>query len=665
MEQFVLKEKLKEAIGNRTVQAALFHTFNFDPRFFENYVMPLFIPGKDFRDEIIYNKILWRSCLKEGIIPPIAVFCDFFAKENKEGPSLGYDIYCIKTPACKGSVCNFHPKHIFILVKDEKEEESLLMITGSGNITEGGWCENFESFSIKEIKKNKTFPNKTSTNILQEIISATNSAANRTEFLEAEEKINDFLRYVDFKEPYFNSLIESLPEFIEEKIFIDQSVNKVEIISPYFSADKKLVDYLKSRGITKIHCLIPTLRNNEIQLEKQTFLNFHEAGVRWSFWKLYKQKEKDLNRNGEVRNQHAKIYRFFGAKKIYTIVGSANFTNPAWGKFTKINNKSNIESAFLYIENNQECLLSPVSNFNIDNFTFCDASHRNNVDEPALLNRNPPDIDFLLDWKKNSVRIKTKNATEGCSFYNLFNKEPLVNGTCEKELNPQEIKQLIKSLLIQISQPTEEGIAIHAYYPHQINMEVKPLGFHLDASTILKYWEFLDNDFQKEVLTRNLAESATDESGFLNENTFKKKSQLNEIASNFNGLAKLEKFLFPNSIQNVGDRKQKFKDLKYYLLSENIDTLSFYLEDLRKQLSEGKMMKSTYWMITQIVIVNFYNKIEKWEYRSNIDSAEWSAFKKDIRQKKQILQKNSLCTAGIIPDLHQEWVIKQLAKNYG
>lgn len=160
MERIIVRDHIKDLIGNRKVLAALFHTFNFEPRFFENYVMPLFVPEKNFRDEIIHNKILWRHCAKEGIIPPVSVFCDYYAKDNTEAPSLAYDIHCIKLPASKGCITNFHPKHILILVEDDRQSQSLLFITGSGNLTANGWCDNHECFAFHEIKKTKIFPNK-------------------------------------------------------------------------------------------------------------------------------------------------------------------------------------------------------------------------------------------------------------------------------------------------------------------------------------------------------------------------------------------------------------------------------------------------------------------------------------------------------------------------
>src|ERR1043165_9756496 len=119
MQQFVLKEQIREKIEGKKVVAALFYTFNFDPRFFENYVMPLLVPSKTFRDEIIHNKILWRHCQKEGLIPPITVYCDFFAKDNTSAPTLGYDIQCLRIPAAPWAICNFHSKHIFLLLEEE------------------------------------------------------------------------------------------------------------------------------------------------------------------------------------------------------------------------------------------------------------------------------------------------------------------------------------------------------------------------------------------------------------------------------------------------------------------------------------------------------------------------------------------------------------------
>jgi hypothetical protein len=40
------------------------------------------------------------------------------------------------------------------------EIETLLFITGSGNLTPTGWCDNFECFSVLELKPTKNHPNR-------------------------------------------------------------------------------------------------------------------------------------------------------------------------------------------------------------------------------------------------------------------------------------------------------------------------------------------------------------------------------------------------------------------------------------------------------------------------------------------------------------------------
>ncbi|MDP1972854.1 MAG: hypothetical protein Q8J87_07760, partial [Sediminibacterium sp.] len=355
--------------------------------------MPLFVPGKDFRDEVIYNRILWRNCAKEKPIPPIAVFCDYYAKDNTQAPNLGYDIYCLKVPSASGSICNFHPKHIFILVEDEKKIKTLLFITGSGNLTPTGWCDNFECFSILELTANKIYPNRTSTSVLQDYISEVGRIAGLQSLLPAEEIIHEFLRYVDFKHTYYNSLSSPFLEFLEHHgLFTKDSIKEVEIISPYFSKDTSLIQQLQSKGVKRIRCLIPTLRNNEILLDKESFIAFQNAGLEWCFW-------SDKKANEEVRNQHSKIYRFYGKRYCYTFIGSVNFTYPAWIGFSKRNNKGNIESGILYNEQPgiPKLLKKPVD-LDINTLRFIEKEDLENAETTTQFDRNAPNIEFTIDW---------------------------------------------------------------------------------------------------------------------------------------------------------------------------------------------------------------------------------------------------------------------------
>ncbi len=101
MEQYVIIEKLKDLIKQRRVVAALFYTFNFDPKFFENYILTLFLPDVNFSDIEIQNTIFWRKYAAE--LPPVTVYCDFHAKST-DAPSLGYTVKSIDIKTKNGII---------------------------------------------------------------------------------------------------------------------------------------------------------------------------------------------------------------------------------------------------------------------------------------------------------------------------------------------------------------------------------------------------------------------------------------------------------------------------------------------------------------------------------------------------------------------------------
>lgn len=664
MEKIILKEKLSELIGTKKVLAALFYTFNFDPKFFENYIMPILVKdvGKNFSDEEIHNKILWRQCAKENLIPPIAVYCDYYAKDLTNAPCLGYDIQCVKVPSVIGKITNFHPKQILILLED-KNEQYLLFINGSGNITVNGWCDNFECFSYKVIKKNKIQPNRSTANSLQDYINKTNQLKGLKSLLDAEEIINTYLNYVDIDFPFFNNFSQSFTDFIDENIFGNKNeiINEVEIVSPYFSNDNVLLKWLQSKGIPTVKCLVPSLRNNEIQLEKERFINLQDAGLQWCYW-------KNNELNNEVRNQHAKIYKFYGQNKCYTVIGSVNFTNPAWKLYTEKNNTSNIESAILYTEkNNEDKLLKKPTTIDVDAITFIsDKLELENTSAADVFNRNAPDIEFRIDWKNNRLTINANIKSINCSFNEQFGNKKIQHGKYDIQLNTTDIKRLAKNALIKIVVVVGNESKYYSYYANQDSIETKPLGFKLDAFAILKYWEFFDDDYVKDRITRAIAERTTDESGIVDTSKLETKLLLNEMAAHYNGLIRLERFLFPLKNLNQTEQRDQFQNLKYYLLSENIDTLSFYLNDIEQQHKDGKIQNSFYWMLLQIIDKIMYSKAEKCLDKKLIDHKEWSQFIKDIRIKKETFDKLSSVLSAKIPELKQkeEWIKKQIMAEY-
>lgn len=661
MEKLILKEKIGELIGAKKVIAAVFYTFNFDPKFFENYIMPLLISstGKNFNDEEIHNKILWRQLAKENQIPPISVYCDYYAKDQTNAPSLGYDINCLKVPSSKGKIANFHPKQIMILLEDNGVQK-LLFITGSGNMTASGWCDNFECFSYKEISRSKLQPNRSSTNSVQDYINSTNKLAHIPKLLESENLINNFLRYVDIDFQFFNNYSNKFENFLQTNIFEKEIIEEIEIVSPYFSPDHTLLDYLKSKKIKSIKCLIPSLRNNEIQLEKEHFLSLEKVGLEWCHW-------NESNLNTEVRNQHSKIYKLYSATKCYTIIGSVNFTNPAWAIFSDKNNSSNIESAVLYCEKNNGIKLLKRSNLNIDELIFI--SGKVDLENPvsaSSFNRNAPDIDFTIDWKNRKLYIKANIKNQNCIFFELFGSQQIKNGKSKIFIDPLDCKKLAKNSVIQVESVENSKSVVYSYYANQDYIDTKPLGFNLDAYTILRYWQFFDDEFCKESITRSIAEKITDESGVIDISKVETKLLLNEMATHFNGLIRMEKYLFPSKNLNQTEQREQFNNIQYYLLTENIDTLSFYLNDIDNQFKEDKIQKSFYWMILKIVDQMMYAKAEKCSAKRLVDEKIWKQFSKDIKSKRNQFTRIAEDLANNIPDLKQKekWIVEQIVAEY-
>lgn len=649
MQQFVIKEKIEELLKNRKVIAALFHTFNFDPVFFENYVMPLFVPEKSFSNEMLYNKILWRNCMKDGLMPAITVFCDYYAKDNSAAPGLGYDVFCVRTPAVNGAICNFHPKNIFILTEDGKGQQVMLLLTGSGNLTPGGWCDNLECFSVLEIKKDRSYPNKTTTNALQDYISEICQVAGVKKHTDALHLVYDFLRYADFDMPYFSSVFESFPEFLDRTVFEREDISEVEIISPYFATDTLLLDRLKAKSVKKIRCLIPTLRNDEVQMDKQAFVLLQESGVKWCDW-------KKSGMNEEVRNLHAKVYRFYGYERVYTVIGSVNFTHPAWRGYAQRNNQANIESGILYREHTGNAWLQERKHIDVEALRFYEKESLENAEGTAAV-RNAPDLQFTIDWAGHTLQVVAK-ITAPCRFVDLLNEHVLEAGKYVLPLDDADMRVLTKNSLIRIVD--EEG-KVYCYYAQHLHFEVKPLDFRLDAATILKYWQYFDEPFMKDLMSRQLAEQVTDESGVMNEQLQVKDSLLNIMATHFVGLISLERKLF-GKLSTKGEQRAGFGLLKYYLLAHNIDTLRSYWLDIEQQMEEGKIQKSFFWMISQILLTQFYKRALKWEYRSEVDPGEWKFFREAVQAKITQIQKSAATHTRDIKDFDmakREWAIEQ------
>lgn len=651
MKRHILKEQFSQAIGNRKVLAALFYTFNFDPVFFENYVMPLLVPEKKFKNEQIYNTILWRRCAKEGLMPAITVYCDHYAKDGTTAPTLGYEMRCIRLPAASKVLVNFHPKESWILLDDG----TLLQFNGSANITQSGWCENLECVSLTILTKNQ-WPKTSKVNQKQRVIQGIASLSSQKKLSDAELKIFDFLKYTDPTTHFFSSIEVSFEEVLSDLITV-HGICSIEIISPYMYGEANLISFLQQRGVAKIFCLIPALKNNEVLLSRETFEAMKNKGVVWCNWTSNEV-------NDEPRNLHAKMYRLYGVNKTITITGSINFTNPAWKKLQPDRfNQANVESGIIYTEEIQLPLLIPRLNLDIDQMSFIENQNIEASECTDAVGRGAPELTFTIDWGQKKLSFCGKIAKgDRVIFSLLLNHAELLKGNGYFLLSDFDLKLLSKKSLIELKVDHFGTINFYSYYPSQIAIESRPLSFKMGPETILKFWMLGDDEFRKEELTEYIAEHITNESGEIEHTRLDKSSLLNEMAQHFTALVRLEKRLFR---EDITDKEYQLREIRYFLLSENLETIPYYLKNLQQLAGEGAVSNSFFWMVLQIINAKFYQAALNWPYCKRGGQND-KAFKQALKGQCTYIMDLAAEVQINIPGLAEksEWFTEQISKEY-
>ena len=249
MEVGVISKRLEEQVGEREILAAVFTTYVFDPLFFELEVISLLLDNKHpsyVNDSLVKQYLVRDELRKSGM--PIEVFYDapMFAKEQLNSPQMDYLFHGVdlRGPA-------FHPKLIFLLVKNDKGEEKLLIAAGSNNLTYAGWWDNIECQHWVELGYHDT-----QRYDLDRFVACLNYLKSKGRQLDENKEnrraINKILKYLDeckgnnkkgylcFYGPYDNKIpkIDFLSYLKNPaELLHSGSTWKVEIISPFFADD--------------------------------------------------------------------------------------------------------------------------------------------------------------------------------------------------------------------------------------------------------------------------------------------------------------------------------------------------------------------------------------------------------------------------------------------
>ena len=656
MNKFILGEKLKEEINGRRIKAALFHSFNFDPDFFENYLLPLFLPDIPFGDNKIQNTILWKKYQNE--LPPVTVYCDFHAKAQK-GIHLDYTVRTVDIKKVNGVKACFHPKHSSILLDDG----TLLLFIGSNNLTEAGWCINLEGLNFFKLKSGEYFPKEFKNqirNFNQEIPSQ-----NYNEHSPADDLIESFFKKRGYTDEVDFKLLNS-KDFREENnisFFGSFLINlclegndgipfkKIEIVSPYYSSGISMFETLiQTTNCSDISCSIPFENSDLVALDKTLFDNANELGINW-------KAIKGMNETKGHRFNHSKIYQFLGDKKVFILVGSINFTNMAW---KGISQGGNYESAILYTLPAKE-FESILIDYPTDNLSFSGEKPEENLIDSR---EDAFDLSFVIDWVSKEIEIVNNKIGEQKGEIIIDNlSNILINKSKKVLLNEEQLCYFSNTPLIKVK-PQGENYFFY-YYPIHKNINAKPLpsNINLNDTELLQLWMDLEGAKDKVSTLRiidGFIERVMDESGDLNAGELDKTSStLNLMATHLSGLIHLNKKLFTNESLKKPILKKKM--IEYYLFGDNVDTLIGYRKLISKMRKEERLNNGFYWLLLNIIDKTFYQKYLTFELFEDKNQELTTLMHQELRRQIKTIAKeieNDRASAS-----HLKWAEQMLLED--
>lgn len=344
----VLSESFQKYLEGRRVRTAVFFTFSFDPAFFEQEILPVFL-DIPLSQAAPVRLVQLEDELRRRL-DHVAVYYDPRGLvASNEAPRL--DVRRIAV-AMRGGY--FHPKNLFLLTEPEDPDGSqsltLIVATLSANLTEGGWWRNVECCHTEMVEEASAFGFRDD---LLGLFRAVRAACSDAVEHDALEQVRLFVtrctqrdRITDGRLP--SRLLGGRDEFVQ---FLSDATRgrltelNLEVIAPYVDDTEAkplqaLIDAFEPR---ECRVFLPRSSGGGIACSE----SYYEA-VRRMAPACWGQLPKSILQTGRTEQSadrfvHAKVYRFFHPTKRYeaVVVGSINLTGAAHRR------GGNLESAFI------------------------------------------------------------------------------------------------------------------------------------------------------------------------------------------------------------------------------------------------------------------------------------------------------------------------------
>jgi len=352
----VLSEHFSEHMQGRRVLHAVFTTFQLEPAFFEEEVLPVFFDLNFHHVSKIRVAQLEDALRTSGA--KIAIYYDPNGLITSGEGSAKLDIARIPVRRRGGL---FHPKDVLVLVEeleptdDGTHPQHLVVATMSANMTKAGWWQNVEACHVEVLTERAETRLRDG---LAAHIKAIRDMSPDDVDHSALDEIHAFVKRMTMPahrsqdgalRPHFHGGTHSFIDFVADTARDDLRGLNLEIISPFFDGTDEsapLAELLRRFKPAETRILLPRDAAGAAQIPEALHAWVAaQENVSWARLpgELTMTARTDA---AKARRVHAKVYRFFSPhpKREYLIVGSVNLTRPAHQR------GGNVESAMLVYE---------------------------------------------------------------------------------------------------------------------------------------------------------------------------------------------------------------------------------------------------------------------------------------------------------------------------
>lgn len=344
----VLSESFQKYLEDRRVRTAAFLTFSFDPAFFEQQILPVFLDVPLGQATPVRLVQLEEELSRR--LDHVAVYYDPRGLvASSDAPRL--DVRRVPV-AMRGGF--FHPKNIFLITEPKDPEESqarsLIIATLSANLTEAGWWRNVECCHVEIVEEASILGFRDD---LLGLLRATRAACSDAISHDALDQVRRFVTDCTQRERISNNRLpvrllggrEDFVQFLADATRGRLEGLNLEIIAPYVddTEAKPLEALIEAFKPRECRVFLPRNGTGSIACSEAYYETVRRMAP--ACWAQLPKSILQMGRTEQAgeRFVHAKVYRFFNPARRYEalFVGSINLTGAAHRR------GGNIESGFL------------------------------------------------------------------------------------------------------------------------------------------------------------------------------------------------------------------------------------------------------------------------------------------------------------------------------